>query len=158
VIGLHGHVMLRHNFSAVDDEAAKAHAKRYVDGHDVEVWQLDHDHPARPMHMTDSPAFKFVDNLRPPCSKCGRPLVLTKIEPEDWASISAPTTAPRAKTPSSLSLRFEAVVCRTNHHFSDRFRAHHRWMAERVQIPASARIATLKCNPWANCPLLGLNL
>jgi hypothetical protein len=75
--------MLRHNFSAVDDEAAKAHAKRYVDGHDVEVWQLDHDHPARPMHMTDSPAFKFVDNLRPPCSKCGRPLVLTQIEPEE---------------------------------------------------------------------------
>jgi hypothetical protein len=33
--------------------------------------------------MTDPPAFKFVDNLRPPCSKCGRPLVLTKIEPEE---------------------------------------------------------------------------
>jgi hypothetical protein len=33
--------------------------------------------------MTDRPAFKFVDNLRPPCSKCGRPLVLTKIEPEE---------------------------------------------------------------------------
>jgi len=27
--------------------------------------------------------FKFVDNLRPPCSKCGRPLILTRIEPED---------------------------------------------------------------------------
>jgi hypothetical protein len=26
------------------------------------------------------PDFKFVDNLRPPCSKCGRPLILTKIE------------------------------------------------------------------------------
>jgi hypothetical protein len=25
--------------------------------------------------------FKFVDNLRPPCSKCGRPLILTRIEP-----------------------------------------------------------------------------
>jgi hypothetical protein len=33
--------------------------------------------------MTDHPAFKFVDNLRPPCSKCGRPLLLTKIEPEE---------------------------------------------------------------------------
>jgi hypothetical protein len=41
VIGLDGHVMLRRDFSAVDDEAAKAHAKRYVDGHDVEVWQLN---------------------------------------------------------------------------------------------------------------------
>jgi hypothetical protein len=27
--------------------------------------------------------FKFVDNLRPPCSKCGRPLILTRIEPEE---------------------------------------------------------------------------
>ena len=26
--------------------------------------------------------FKFVDNLRPPCSRCGRPLILTRIEPE----------------------------------------------------------------------------
>jgi hypothetical protein len=26
---------------------------------------------------------KFVDNLRPPCSKCGRPLLLTRIEPEE---------------------------------------------------------------------------
>jgi hypothetical protein len=33
--------------------------------------------------MTDPPAFKFVDNLRPPCSKCGRPLVLIRIEPEE---------------------------------------------------------------------------
>jgi hypothetical protein len=33
--------------------------------------------------ITDPPAFKFVDNLRPPCSKCGRPLVLTRIEPEE---------------------------------------------------------------------------
>ena len=41
VMGLDGHVMLRRDFSAVDDEAAKAHAKRYVDGHDVEVWQLN---------------------------------------------------------------------------------------------------------------------
>ena len=27
--------------------------------------------------------FKFVDNLRPPCSRCGRPLILTRIEPEE---------------------------------------------------------------------------
>jgi hypothetical protein len=27
--------------------------------------------------------FKFVDNLRPPCSKCGRPLILTRIETEE---------------------------------------------------------------------------
>ena len=27
--------------------------------------------------------FKFVDNLRPPCSKCARPLILTRIEPEE---------------------------------------------------------------------------
>jgi hypothetical protein len=25
----------------------------------------------------------FVDNLRPPCTGCGRPLVLTRIEPEE---------------------------------------------------------------------------
>jgi hypothetical protein len=31
--------------------------------------------------MTDPLAFKFVDVIRPPCSKCGRPLVLTRIEP-----------------------------------------------------------------------------
>ena len=27
--------------------------------------------------------FKFVDNLRPPCSKCARPSILTRIEPEE---------------------------------------------------------------------------
>ena len=27
--------------------------------------------------------FKFVDTIRPPCSKCGRPLILTRIEPEE---------------------------------------------------------------------------
>jgi hypothetical protein len=26
--------------------------------------------------------FEFVNNLRPPCSRCGRPLILTRIEPE----------------------------------------------------------------------------
>lgn len=29
------------------------------------------------------PKYKFVDNLRPPCSKCGRPLILTRIEPQE---------------------------------------------------------------------------
>jgi hypothetical protein len=32
--------------------------------------------------MADVPKYKFVDNSRPPCSKCGRPLMLTRIEPE----------------------------------------------------------------------------
>jgi hypothetical protein len=41
VIGPDGHVMLRHDLSALDDEAAKQFAQRYVDGHDIEVWQLD---------------------------------------------------------------------------------------------------------------------
>jgi hypothetical protein len=35
------------------------------------------------MAMADAPKYKFVDNLRPPCSKCGRPLILTRIEPEE---------------------------------------------------------------------------
>jgi hypothetical protein len=26
---------------------------------------------------------KFVDNLRPPCAKCGRPLILPRIETEE---------------------------------------------------------------------------
>jgi hypothetical protein len=33
--------------------------------------------------MADPLDFKLVDNLRPPCSKCGRPLMLTRIEPEE---------------------------------------------------------------------------
>jgi hypothetical protein len=32
--------------------------------------------------MMDPLDFKFVDNLRPPCSKCSRLLILTRIEPE----------------------------------------------------------------------------
>jgi hypothetical protein len=32
--------------------------------------------------LMDPQDFKFVDNLRPTCSKCGRPLILTRIEPE----------------------------------------------------------------------------
>jgi hypothetical protein len=33
--------------------------------------------------MPDIPTYKFVDRLRPPCSRCGRPLLLTRIEPEE---------------------------------------------------------------------------
>jgi hypothetical protein len=33
--------------------------------------------------MAQPPEHKFVDNLRPPCSRCGRPLILTRIEPEE---------------------------------------------------------------------------
>jgi hypothetical protein len=33
--------------------------------------------------MAEPPKYKFVDNLRPPCTGCGRPLVLTRIEPEE---------------------------------------------------------------------------
>jgi hypothetical protein len=28
------------------------------------------------------PKYKLVDNLRPPCSACGKPLILARIEPE----------------------------------------------------------------------------
>jgi hypothetical protein len=33
--------------------------------------------------MEHVPKYNFVDNIRPPCSKCGRPLILTRIEPEE---------------------------------------------------------------------------
>ena len=33
--------------------------------------------------MVDPLNFKFVNNLRPPCSRCGRPLILTRIEPDE---------------------------------------------------------------------------
>ena len=33
--------------------------------------------------MVDPLDFKFVNNLRPPCSRCGRPLILTRIEPDE---------------------------------------------------------------------------
>jgi hypothetical protein len=35
------------------------------------------------LSVTEPPKFKFFDHLRPPCSRCGRPLVLTRIEPWD---------------------------------------------------------------------------
>ena len=33
------HIVRRYDFEAENHEAALAHAKQYVDGHDVEVWQ-----------------------------------------------------------------------------------------------------------------------
>jgi hypothetical protein len=33
--------------------------------------------------MADTPKYVFKDTLRPPCSRCGRPLLLTRIEPEE---------------------------------------------------------------------------
>jgi hypothetical protein len=33
--------------------------------------------------MTDPLDFRFVDIPRPPCSRCGRPLKLIRIEPEE---------------------------------------------------------------------------
>jgi ribosomal protein S27AE len=33
--------------------------------------------------MPDIPTYKFIDRLRPACSRCGRPLLLTHIEPEE---------------------------------------------------------------------------
>jgi len=33
--------------------------------------------------MAQVPKYKFVDNLRPPCSGCGRPMILTRIEPQE---------------------------------------------------------------------------
>jgi hypothetical protein len=33
--------------------------------------------------MAEVPKYTFVDNSRPPCSKCARPLMLTRVEPED---------------------------------------------------------------------------
>ena len=33
--------------------------------------------------MPDIPNYKFVDRLRPHCSRCGRRLLLARIEPEE---------------------------------------------------------------------------
>ena len=35
-----GHIVRAHVVDAPDDEAATEQARQYVDGHDVEVWQL----------------------------------------------------------------------------------------------------------------------
>ena len=40
-IGPDGHIFQRTDLVCADDEAAKESAKRLVDGHDVELWQLD---------------------------------------------------------------------------------------------------------------------
>jgi hypothetical protein len=34
------HIMKRHDFEVANDDAALKHARQYVDGHEVEVWQL----------------------------------------------------------------------------------------------------------------------
>lgn len=41
VLGKDGRVAERVNFVCLDDDAAKAHAQQLIDGHDVELWQLD---------------------------------------------------------------------------------------------------------------------
>jgi hypothetical protein len=41
LIGPDRHIFQRTDLVCADDEAAKDSAKRLVDGHDVELWQLD---------------------------------------------------------------------------------------------------------------------
>lgn len=41
LIGPDGHIMSRVAIVCEDDEAAKEQAKQLVDGHDIELWQLD---------------------------------------------------------------------------------------------------------------------
>ena len=41
LIGPDGHIFQRTDLVCADDEAAKESAKRLVNGHDVELWQLD---------------------------------------------------------------------------------------------------------------------
>ena len=41
IIGHDGHIQKRFEFFCSDDEEAREQAKRYVDGHDVELWQRD---------------------------------------------------------------------------------------------------------------------
>lgn len=41
IVDAEGHVVKRHDFEAEDDAGAIASAQQYVDGHDVEIWQLD---------------------------------------------------------------------------------------------------------------------
>jgi hypothetical protein len=33
--------------------------------------------------MAETPDYKFVDRLRPPCSSCSKLLLLTRIEPQE---------------------------------------------------------------------------
>jgi hypothetical protein len=41
LIGPDGHIQQRIELFCVDDDTAKQRAKALVDGHDVELWQLD---------------------------------------------------------------------------------------------------------------------
>ena len=41
VIGSDGHIKLSIDLICADDDAAKERAKALVDGHDIELWQLD---------------------------------------------------------------------------------------------------------------------
>jgi hypothetical protein len=41
IVGDDGHFLRAVDISCEDDDTAKEHAKRLVDGHDVELWQLD---------------------------------------------------------------------------------------------------------------------
>jgi hypothetical protein len=41
IIGPDGHVQGRVDLRCKDDAAAKERAKQLVDGHDIELWQLD---------------------------------------------------------------------------------------------------------------------
>lgn len=40
LVGRDGHFQKAIEFEAIDDVAAIKHARQYVDGHDVEIWQL----------------------------------------------------------------------------------------------------------------------
>jgi hypothetical protein len=41
LMGPNGHIQSRVDLTCEDEEAAKEQAKQLVDGHDVELWQLD---------------------------------------------------------------------------------------------------------------------
>ena len=41
VLGRSGHILIRHKFRSANDKAALKHARRYLEKHDVEVWQRD---------------------------------------------------------------------------------------------------------------------
>lgn len=45
VLGPDGHIQERIDLVCADDDAAKERAKALVDGHDVELWQLDASSP-----------------------------------------------------------------------------------------------------------------
>jgi hypothetical protein len=41
ILGPDGHIQSRVDVICANDEAAKEQAKQLVDGHDIELWQLD---------------------------------------------------------------------------------------------------------------------